>query len=452
MNGLVTHCHAIGHFRQRHNHLPASPREQRVSLRGIPLPDILFAAVQQGELAQTHYVFPASNPLAFSIQVNLQGAEGSCQPDFEAARNKCSIAPHRFPYGLTEPDWWRYCLAPHSYVSLAAGQCQVGFNLFNRFLHLDLNQRSAQLVDPGVGNEMLSTTNWFDPKTGELWFASWPVEATVRRMLHSQYKVHVRIWRFSVRDHHLHEVWQGDFADSLHQLSVSADRRFLILTEMGLQPADPAASTRKGMRSREIIPSGILVLDLKTGHRWRLPVLTAAHVEFDPADPEVCYLSEHNIGLFGVKVGIFGPGRILKFRLKQSGPELLGQFTAPAFHRITTHIVFRHREKILIGVTGYPHTVFLIDAATMELYLTLEMDPGEKVDTAQGPHLCQQDSYGIGASKDGEAIFVTGTGFVRMVHVAEGRFCFEKRIDGYGAGSHFTGHLGMLYCTSGPKG
>ena len=444
MKGLITSHQAIGHFRQ----MNATPHKHGLSLQGVPLPDILFSAVQRGELAQTHYVFPASNPLAYSIQVNLRNAEGACQLDFGTARRKWAIEPHRFPYGLTESEWWEYCLAPHSYVSLEAGQCQVGLNLFNRFLHLDLRRQSAQLVDPGVGNEMLSTTNSFNPQTGELWFASWPVEGTVRRMLYPQNKVTIAIWRLSIRNRSLQQVWRGDFADSLHQLTISADQRFLILAELGVHPVGCASPTPRDLSRDKIYPSKILVLDLMTNRCWRLPLQTAAHVEFDPEDPEICYVSEHNIGQFGVNVGIVGPGRILKYRFKQSGPELLGQFSADDFYRITTHIVFRHREKMLVGVTGYPNTVFLIDAATMKLYMKLEMDAGEKIDITRCPHICREESYGIGASQDGEAIFVAGTGFVRMAIIADGRFGFEKKIDSFGGDSHFTGHLGMLYCTS----
>jgi len=424
-----------------HANLPVSKREQFLSLRGFALPDIVCPAAHKENQTQTHYVFPASNSPAYSIRVNLQGAEESCRPDFDEARKRQLVGPDDFPYGLSEAKWWDYCLAPHSYLLLEDGQCQVGLNLFNRFLHLDLNQRSTQLVDPGVGNEILSTTNWFDSKTGELWFASWPVEDTVRRILHPQKKVRVKIWRLSFHDHHVHQVWQGDFADSLHQLSLSPDHRFLILTEMGVRTQTPTASANQ---ERGIVPSEILVLDLKTGHSWRLPMQAAGHVEFDPKNPELCYLSGHNIGLLGVKVGIFGPGTIQKFALKEPGPELLGEFTAPGFHRITTHVVFRHRGKVLIGASGYPHTVFLIDAATMKLHQTLEMDPGEKVDTSQAPHICQQDSYGIGVSEDGETLLVAGTGFIRVALIAEKRFCFHERIAGYTANSYFTGHLGTF--------
>lgn len=403
-------------------------------------------------MAQTHYFFPSSNPSAIALQVGLKGAEENCKPDLTEAKNKWSIDHDQFPYGQSENQWWEYCLAPHSYLSLGDGKIQVGLNLFNRFLHIDFNSRSAQFIDPGVGNALLSTTNWFDEQTGEVWFASWPVSDTVRRMINPRKNVQVTIWKFSVGDKHAEQMWQGDLGDSLHQLSLSPDRRFLILTELGLRPEEAiplespeqAPSAWGRVRERGLVPSEILVLHLKTGKAWRLSVQTAGHVEFDPEDPEICYLSGHNIGLIGAKVGIFGSGTIQKIRLKETGPELAGEFSHPLFHRITTHIVFRHRGKVLIGVSGYPNTIFLIDAATMQLYKTIAMDASDRVETLSSPHICRQDSYGIAASTDGEALLAAGSGFVQAALIDEGRFSFYKEIDGYGADACFTGHLGMF--------
>jgi hypothetical protein len=442
----------------KYTNLAVSISEQPFSLHGFCFPDIISPSLHKGKMAQTHYFFPASKQSAISLQVDLKGAEGYCKPDVEEAKNKWSIDYNKFPYGQSESQWWEYCVAPHSYLPLNDGKIQVGLNFFNRFLHLDFNLRSAQLVDPGVGNAMLSTTNWFDQKTGELWFASWPASQTVRRILNPRENVHITIWKFSVQNNHVKQVWQGDLGDSLHQLSLSPDRRFLILTELGLRPEEaiPAESPEQApsawrrVRERGLVPSKILVLNLKTGEEWRLPVMTAGHVEFDPEDEEVCYLSGHNIGLIGAKVGIFGPGTIKKIRLKKTGPELAGEFSHPHFYRITTHIVFRHRGKIMIGVSGYPSTVFLIDAATMKLYKTIAMDPVDIVETSQTPHICQQDSYGIAASEDGETILAAGTGFVQAALIDEGRFSFNKGIDGYDANSCFTGHLGIFNIS--PKG
>jgi len=430
--------------------LSTTRREQPQPSSNFPFADILIPSLHKGEMAQTHYVFPVSSPLAVSFDIELKGIEESCKADLEEARARVPAAKDAFPYGLSEAQWWEYCVAPHSYLALEDGKCQVGLNLFNRFLHLNLNEPSALLVDPGVRNEFVSTSNWFDHEKGELWFASWPIEATVRRILNPRDDVAVTIWKLSVSAGVIEKVWQGDLADALHQLCLDPMRRFLILTELGLrleepipaQSPDQAPRVWEHVRERGVVPSKILVLDIKTGQEWRLSTLTAGHVEFDPQDPEVCYLSGHNIGLIGVKVCIFGPGIVQKFRIGESGPDFLGEFTHKRFHRITTHIVFRHRGKTLIGVSGYPGAVFLINAATMRLHRIIDMDSPEKVDTSLCPHICGQDSYGIEASKDGEALLVTGTGFVRVADIDAGRFVYTQKIKGYGADCCFTGHLG----------
>ena len=433
--------------------LPTTQNEQSLLSFKFSFADILVPSLHKGTMAQTHYVFPASGLSAFSFQTELKGTEGSCKPDFEESKARWSVAKDAFPYGLSEAQWWEYCLSPHSYLVLEDGKCQVGLNLFNRFLHLDLNEQSALLVDPGVGNELLSTTNWFDKEKGELWFASWPIEATVRRILNPRDDVLVTIWKLLVRAGGIEKVWEGNLGDALHQLCVDPLRRFLILTELGLriekpipaQSSDQAPPLWKKARERGVVPSKMLVLDLKTYQAWRLSALTAGHVEFDPEDPTICYLSGHNIGLIGVTVGIFGSGIVQKFRLGETGPKLLGEFTHDRFHRITTHIVFRHRGKTLIGVSGYPGTVFLIDAATMKLHRIIGMDSSERVDTSLSPHICVQDSYGIDASKDGEALLVAGTGFLRVADIDEGRFIHTQKIESYGADCYFTGHLGRCF-------
>jgi len=437
----------------KHSNLIVSESKQPFSLNGFHFPDFICPAIHKGEAAQTHYFFSTSKKTVISLWVNLKDAENNCKSDMAKAQGKHSIDCNKFSYEQTENQWWQYCLAPHSYLSLGNNQIQVGLNLFNRFLHIDFNSRSAQLVDPGAGNEMLSTTNWFDHKTGELWFASWPVEETARRIIEPRENTRVTIWKLSIQQKTIRQVWQGDFGDALHQLLLSPDRRFVILTELGLysekavpaESQDQKISVEKQKMKKKLIPSKILLLNLKTGEEWRLPALTAGHVEFDPEDREICYLSGHNIGLIGPKVGIFGSGTIKKFRLNNTGPELVGEFSHPLFYRITTHIVFRHRGKTMIGVSGYPDKVFLIDAATMKLDRIIEMEPGEKVHTSSAPHICQQDSYGIAASEDGEALLAAGSGFLKVALIEEGRFFFKSNIDGYGSDSCFSGHLCSIF-------
>lgn len=412
--------------------MTVSESKQPFAFNGFKFPDFISPCIHKGEMAQTHYFSQPADQSIISLRISLKGEENNCKQDLIKAKNKLSVDRDKFPYGQTENQWWEYCLAPHSYLLLEDGMVQVGLNLFNRFLHIDFSSRVARLIDPGVGNEMLSTTNWFDKTTGELWFASWPVEGTARRIFEPLDNTRVTIWKLSLRKKSIKQVWQGEFGDSLHNLSLSPDRNYLILTELGLY-----------FEEKKLIQSKTLILNLKTGKEWQLQIPTAGHVEFDPEEKDVCYISCHNIGLMGVKVGISGPGIIKKIRLGENGPKLEGEFSHPDFYRITTHIVFRHRGETLVGVSGYPDKVFLIDAATMKLYKIIKLEQGEKVDVTDSPHLCSQDSYGIIASKDGEAVIVSGTGFVSAALIEEGKFSFSKEINGYGSNSCFTGHVGV---------
>lgn len=421
-------------------------------LEGFSSFDIISPSVHKGELAQTHHYFESSLSKITSIKVNLQETLIHCESAFADVKRACHIDRIDFPYGQSEAQWWAYSVAPHSYLPLGNGPIQVGLNYFNRFLHLDFRSRSAELVDPEIGNEMLSTTNWFDQESGELWFASWPVEETVQRMLNPRKDVRVTLWKQSMRNNDIRQVWQGRFADSLHQLNISPDRRFLVLTELGLRhdgsvPAETSEqnpSAWKNLVEKGVIPSVVLILNLETGDEWRLPMLTAAHVEFDPCDNDICFISSHNIALMGMQVGIFGRGAIKKIKLKKNGPEVMGEFSHPDFYRITTHIVFRHRGKTLIGVSGYPDKIFLVDAATMELHKTIRLDEGETVNTETTPHICRQDSYGIASSRDGEAILAAGTDFVGVFPVEAGEFSLKAGIGVFAPHSCFTGHMGVI--------
>lgn len=80
----------------------------------------------------------------------------------------------------------------------------------------------------------------------------------------------------------------------------------------------------------------------------------------------------------------------------------------------------------------------------MKLYKIIKLEQGEQVDISDSPHLCSQDSYGIIASKDGEAILISGTGLINAALIEEGKISFSKEIDGYGSNSCFTGHVGFV--------
>ncbi|TFH15616.1 MAG: hypothetical protein E4H02_07525 [Lentisphaerales bacterium] len=434
--------------------LPCPSTAHRLSLSSADdvWDTIIAPAIHKGTLQQSHLIKRATEQDWRCLKIDLQGFEQQLAADFSAMKSDLGIDDTLFPYHLSAPQWWGYALAPHSYLGLHDGQCQVGLNFFNRFLHLDLQQLSAQLVDPGIGNDFLATTNWFDAEEGALWFASWPIEHTARRIHDARIDVTVSIWKSRLDRKGAERVWQGALGDSLHQLAVCPAHRYVVLTELGLYLKEPGSCAqrkqdqpyRQHLKETGILPSRVLALDLQTSQTWRLSMSTAGHVEFDPEDPQVCYISGHNIGLVGPKIAICGPALIHKFRLTEQGPQLLGTFSRPDFHRITTHTLFRHRGNTLIGVTGYPGTIFLIHADSMTLFKTIEIGATERIDTSVSPHICQLDSYGIAASADGETFLVGSSGSFRRVDLSTGQLGAEQTIAEYTSDVCFTGHLGLI--------
>ena len=424
--------------------VPVTKTKFSSSSGDFPFADILCPCVHKGLLAHTHYIIPAGHSNASSFRLELKETADLCKPDFNKARAQLAMAPDDFPYGLTESQWWEYSLSPHSYLALGNGNFQIGLNYSNRFLHLDTHRAQAHLFDPGVGDEFLSTTNWFDPEDGCLWFASWPVKDMLMRHFNPLDNVRVTIWNFSLASSEKKQIWQGNLGDSLHQLALTPDKRFLVLAELGLRPRKPAAAERADEK-QSIAPSEVLVLDLQTNREWRLEMPSAAHVEFDPEDPSVCYLSGHNIGLIGPKVGIFGSAIINKVRLTPTGPQVIAGFTHPDFYRITTHLVFSRRGKTLIAVSGYPGQIFLIEVSTMTLHGIIEMEVKDKVDTSVSPHLCREDSYGIAASADGRHLLLCTTGLLQVADIDTGQFVLTEKVEGYPESSCFTGHLAQAH-------
>lgn len=405
-------------------------------------------------MAQIHYFLDLTSATGFRFEIDL--TDHISFDDFQ------TVGWSHLPLGFaSQAQWQGFCIGPHSDLLLAKNRFHVGLRAFNRFVEIDTETRTAHVVDPNVNDNFLSSTNWIDKESGTLWFASWCVQDSSRRYQLRDDPVDVSIWTLDKGDTVPKKIWSGHVGDFLHQLNISPGRRHLVLCEMGMRPAAtvvPAGHPGNnpfGWRSFHeagIEPSKILILDLSTGRKWTLtpPTSTAAHVEFSPEDSKVCYISCHNIGLVNGTNTLFGAGVIYCYELTDTGPAIIGAFTCPDFYRITSHQVFRYRDQLLIGVTGFPDKVFLIDARTMKLHRTIQLFAGIRVNTATQPHFCEQDArspYGLVPSADGELIYVFGSGVLYIVEVETGRlrqppWAFYKNPDQEAIAGHITIHCG----------
>jgi hypothetical protein len=403
--------------------------------RDIP---VFVPAVHKSELRQQAYLInPALNILQ-CIEIDMSPAAAVLAQKCMELQKDTGLQDDLFPYGCTEKNWPAYCLAPHSYRSIGEQKVQVGLNIAGQFLHVDFHAGTAELVDPEIGDQFVSTTNWVDPQTQELWFGSWAMEDTFRRAAEPDKPVQGSLWKYDFNTDSLAQIWEGETGDSLHQVSISPDRRYAVICEMGLHAKDAQPAKR-------LYASKYMIVDMANGQDWNISVPTAAHVEFDPMEPSRCYVSSHNIGLINGKVGIFGPGIMRAYTLTPDGPIFDGEFSKKDFFRITTHVPFVHRGKTMLAVTGYPGSIFLIDSKTMTLVKTIDLGVTEEVKLTHPPHICAKDSYGIIPSSDGEHVLVAQSGKMSVATIHDGRLEPWWNTNAPDADHWcFTGHVGCL--------
>jgi hypothetical protein len=382
-------------------------------------------------MAQVHYVFDFKARAGWRLEIDLSDYTRSLEEIKE-------LGAGEFPLGLSSiTQWQSFCIGPHSDIPIGNHQFHIGQRAFNRFIELDLTHKTAQIKNPGVHDQFLSCTNWVG-KDHSLWFASWPIEDSFRRIQEPAAPVHVNIWRRDKRDLASDQIWTGFLGDFLHQLSINVEGRYLVLCEMGMRSTRAVPAGYPGNQScqwQEFKNSGIrrsevLILDLEAGNEWRLSpaTATAAHVEFDIDDPRLIFLSCHNVGLVNGANTLFGPGAIYSYRLEDTGPRLIGGFSMPDFYRVTSHQVFRHRTRTFLAVTGFPDRIYLIDAGTMQLYKMFKIFNGETIDTQHQVHFCKQDPrapYGLASSQDGEFLYVSGSGIFFIIEIATGKIKYD---------------------------
>lgn len=301
------------------------------------------------------------------------------------------------PHGITHIGEQRYLVSLWS-----ASSCFV----------IDLKRQTAELRSLGRGkNEVLSTYQYYDEAAGETYFALQEEAAG------NDLTVPTRVVKYNWETNEEAQVWRGRFDPDVHHMGLNKDGRYLGMVSFG-DFFD---------KEKKLLPSKILILDLKTKMEWWIDNAgwsPSAHIDWDPIEPDVCYLSCHNGVIIATdgqlrfflrkiyKWKIFGPASVHKYRITATGPQKIGVFTHPEMLRMTIHKVFLHRGRKLVACTGFPNFVFIVDADTMEFVRKV-------VVTEESGKACFVGS--LSPSLDGEKIFLITAGSFKIVDVESGR-------------------------------
>ena len=326
----------------------------------------------------------------------------------------------RYHNGISFIELLYKVLKPHGMTCIGGQRYLVSLWSASIYFVIDLNKRTIEVQMLSKDrDEVFSTYQYFDAVDGETYFATQLGDDELHKhvMEDIHFDVPVVIKKYNWASDTVQEIWKGPFDTDTHYISLNRDRSYLALINFGDFFDE----------KKNLLPSRILILDMKTGKDWRIDNTgwsPSAHIDWDPVDPDTCYLSCHSgvitpvdsrLKFFFQKVykwNIFGPASVHKYRMTSRGPEKAGVFTHPEVFRLTIHKVFVHRGQKLLACTGFPNYIFIADADTLEFIRKVEVTES-----------CGRESV-VGSlfpSPDGEKICLITTASFQIVDVETGK-------------------------------
>jgi len=247
----------------------------------------------------------------------------------------------------------------------------------------------------------------------------WPLEQTFDVVGSSRETVDCEIVRIDLPSLEMQSIYELDNADTIHQLSASDDDRHLVFVPFNLTPKVPYPDTSidddaEGYRrSHEagLQKTDLVTVDIHNRRHWRtgIPIPCPAHLEFDPADARVLYVSAHNFsGSPRGEAILEGPGAIFRMRILDGETVVEKHYSDQEFFRITQHMPFRFDDRTLVAVTNMPNKLDILDGENMTLWHREELFPASPLDFSKtGNAVCPvfpKSCWSINPSDDGRYI------------------------------------------------
>lgn len=327
------------------------------------------------------------------------------------------------PYGLrTLEQLLPYFLHPHSFVQTSEGEVVVSFKQAPYLRRLNPDGDSpiwppADALDFGV---MQSSTKC-ELEPGVVGYGVTDAGDRLRRYAGAGVAVRSAIRRVDLRTGDDQEVVELPpfVLDTMHELNVSP-LGFFVGVDMNLSVEAGLTGRVAGVDGDALdveayhtnpFPHGrFVVADGKRGTTTVVPTTAScsAHVDIDPDDPEVFYVSCNNISKWQNQVVVHGPGALDRFRYRDGEVVHEGTYSGPDFLRITSQEPFRRDGRTYLAVTGYPNRLFVLDPADMSLVHDVELFPHEPV---RPPFACPKNTPAplyVAVDDEGRYAFLTG--------------------------------------------
>ena len=336
---------------------------------------------------------------------------------------KLKLFFERFHYGFNFLEQIMLMTVPHTVVSTGNGKFIVNLWSYVGYLEIDCRAKTVLYVineERHQDNQVLGSQQWYDHDSDELYYMTYSLPESLRKKDDPFHPVSGRVLKDNRQTGATQEIWSGPLTDYLHDIQVNKTRRYCVVCELGMFLD----------RDENIIPSKVLVIDMKHRKEWIISrFIVAAHTQFDPEDPDVIYFSSHNFkfvpssytallrnATYSIKFN--GPASVFKYRLASDGPQEIGVFTDPNMFRLTNFQVFMHRGNKILAAMGFPNFIYFVDANTMTFIKKIEVSHGKSY-----KYLWKNDRCVIGTlspSSDGEKLFVQTTRSFQIIDIERG--------------------------------
>ena len=409
-----------------------------ISFSGIPdLPeiDVLFTACRIGQDCYTVDILDFS-----AITINRWSVPFKKIPRAIEELEK-KLSAERVPFGISHKAYYEdFLMSLHAAQLSVQGKIFVCMgDFFNGFYTYVIDSKSYQAeIFPNTFEAELmfySSTGDFTPNQDHWLYVRWPFRDSIDILNGTREHAECEIGRVRISDLENEVLYRIENVDRIHQITCSPDGRYVVLSPftwdlkspypratMDEDPEGYRRSHEAGMKRDKLV-----TVDLELNRHWLtdIPVPVPAHFEFDPIDPSVFYLSTHHFCPMGSDVILEGPASLFKMRIRDGQTLIEGQYSDDQFFRMSQHVPFLYRSRVLVAVTNLPNKLDLIDAETMSLWRRVALFPSPPLDLSRtGNLLCPTyptSCFSINPSKDGKYIVLEASEDFPVYSVEEDR-------------------------------
>ena len=384
--------------------------------------------------------------------------------NIDRAKNQIleTVKPDKFPGSA---DFFvKEMLSTHVVQSSPQGKLFVSRGNFlngTSFYMIDTSTHKAYVINEGDDEEPMfyTCTGGFSPDYTHWYFARWSLSDSAAIMNGELNVATCEIGTINLETGELEiiHVFQND--DRIHQITVSPDNKYLVLTsfksDMRINyPRTSMDEDPSGYRKSHdagIIPKSLVTIDLKTKSSWstEIPCPVSAHMEFDLHDPTIFYVSGHNFSInYRPEVIIEGSGSIIKMQIRDKKTKVIDQYAPNDLYRVSQHVPFSYKGKTIIAVTNTPNKLDLVDGETMTLWHREELFPFENLKFGEtGSAVSPMPSkafFSINPSADGRYIVLESSESFHFFDVETGYFLDATMERFLPPGAKGTGHTRII--------